>query len=98
MHVSKQNKLNQTLTFWTDFNLQKDIANYSPNNEDKPDEALSIGTPAWFTLNARYTLDFLKQATISIALENILDRHYKPFASGVSGPGRNFLLSLTWDW
>jgi len=27
-------------------------------------------------------------------VENILDRHYKPFASGISGPGRNFILSL----
>jgi hemoglobin/transferrin/lactoferrin receptor protein len=27
-------------------------------------------------------------------LENILDHHYKPFASGISAPGRNFMVTL----
>ncbi|PCH99227.1 MAG: TonB-dependent receptor [Bacteroidetes bacterium] len=29
-----------------------------------------------------------------ISIENLLDQHYKTFSSGVSAPGRNFILSL----
>jgi hemoglobin/transferrin/lactoferrin receptor protein len=29
-----------------------------------------------------------------MALENILDQHYKTFASGLSAPGRNFIVTL----
>jgi len=36
-----------------------------------------------------------KRAVIfQISVENILDQHYKTFSSGVSAPGRNFILSL----
>ena len=31
---------------------------------------------------------------IKFSVQNILDHHYKPFASGISGPGRNFIVSL----
>lgn len=93
-----QKNLENKLTLWTDFNLQKDIKNYSPNNEDKPDEALSTGTPAWFTLNARYHIGFIENGRATVAIENILDRHYKPFASGISGGGRNFLLGVSWEF
>lgn len=31
---------------------------------------------------------------IQFSVQNILDHHYKPFASGISGPGRNFIVSL----
>mgnify|MGYP000151658336 CR=1 FL=1 len=32
--------------------------------------------------------------TVQMALENILDQHYKTFASGLSAPGRNFIVTL----
>ena len=36
-----------------------------------------------------------KRAVIfQISVKNILDQHYKTFSSGVSAPGRNFILSL----
>jgi hemoglobin/transferrin/lactoferrin receptor protein len=31
---------------------------------------------------------------LQIAVENILDTHYKAFASGLSAPGRNVIMSL----
>ncbi len=31
---------------------------------------------------------------LQISVENLLDQHYKTFSSGVSAPGRNFILSL----
>ena len=60
---------------------------------DNLEEATINGTPAWYTINILYskTIDIL---TLSIACENILDAHYKTFASGISSPGRNFILNL----
>lgn len=52
-------------------------------------------SPAWYTLNfkAMYALN----ATLSIqtGIENMTDRRYRPYSSGISGAGRNFIFSLT---
>ena len=52
------------------------------------------GTPAWgtFNFNSKYRLS--KNIDFLIGVENILDIHYKEFASGISASGRNFLFSL----
>lgn len=52
------------------------------------------GTPAWYTLNMSAMYQFSKTFTAQLAIENILDHHYKTFASGLSAPGRNFILTL----
>lgn len=52
-------------------------------------------SPAWFTLNfkALYKLD--SNYSISAGLENITNQRYRPYSSGVSAPGRNFIISLS---
>ena len=35
-----------------------------------------------------------KSLVFQLGIENILDHHYKPFSSGMSAPGRNFIVSL----
>ena len=35
-----------------------------------------------------------KSLVFQLGVENILDHHYKPFSSGMSAPGRNFIVSL----
>lgn len=52
------------------------------------------GTPAWYTLNMSAMYRISESFKIQLALENILDKHYKTFASGLSAPGRNFILTL----
>ncbi len=52
------------------------------------------GTPAWYTLNMSFMYRFTDHFTLQLAAENILDHHYKTFASGLSAPGRNFILTL----
>jgi len=51
-------------------------------------------SPAWWTLNFKASLDILKNTKLSIGLENILDKRYRTYSSGVSAPGRNFIISL----
>ena len=52
------------------------------------------GTPAWYTVNMSFMYRFTDTFTLQLAAENILDHHYKTFASGLSAPGRNFILTL----
>jgi hemoglobin/transferrin/lactoferrin receptor protein len=35
-----------------------------------------------------------KQITLQSSLENILDTHYRVFASGISAAGRNFVIAV----
>jgi hemoglobin/transferrin/lactoferrin receptor protein len=32
--------------------------------------------------------------SLSFAVENILDHHYRTYSSGISAPGRNLIISL----
>jgi hemoglobin/transferrin/lactoferrin receptor protein len=50
--------------------------------------------PSWYTLNIKAMYELTEKFTISTGLENITDQRYRPFSSGISAPGRNFILSL----
>jgi len=77
------------------YNGTKPESLYSPFGEDKESEALNGSyTPAWHTFNLKFNTSINKNIEISGGIENIFDRHYKPFASGISGPGRNIILAL----
>ena len=81
-------------SFFTMFNGWKRIEDYSPSGVDNPEEATVDGAPSWYTLNLKGNYQMSKSFGLQLAVENLLDRHYKPFASGISGPGRNFILTL----
>jgi len=77
------------------FNGWKRIKDYSPSGEDNPQYATADGMPSWFTLNVRGVFSLGKHLKGQLAIENIFDRNYRYFASGISAPGRNFVFSLT---
>ncbi len=54
--------------------------------------------PRWYTLNfaAQYKLNTSWQLTA--ALENITDQRYRPYSSGISAPGRNFIMALRYGF
>jgi hemoglobin/transferrin/lactoferrin receptor protein len=39
-----------------------------------------------------------KDLKIQVAAENLLDAHYKTFASGISSPGRNLMASVYFNF
>ena len=51
-------------------------------------------SPAWWTLNLRASWYPDQWARLSLSLENILDRRYRPYSSGIAAPGRNLKLEL----
>jgi hemoglobin/transferrin/lactoferrin receptor protein len=67
----------------------------SPYGEDNEDEAMAnYGFPGWTTLNLRAQCRINEHFAVQLAVENILNRFYKVFASGVGAPGRNFIFTF----
>jgi len=75
------------------FNGAKNINDYG-GSVDNPEYATEDGTYAWniFNLESNYAIN--DNLSISFAIENILDKHYRTFASGVSAPGFNAVVSV----
>lgn len=85
------------VSFYSLFNGEKKSKDYRLGTEDN--ELYSADPkngymPSWYTLNLRASYDIKHYATIQIGFENILDYHYRVFASGVSAAGRNLSLTL----
>jgi hemoglobin/transferrin/lactoferrin receptor protein len=51
--------------------------------------------PSWYTLNFKGMYKINKNLSVSAGIENLTDQRYRPYSSGVSAPGRNFIISLT---
>lgn len=48
----------------------------------------------WYTLNFKAAYYPNQYVSISVGLENIADKMYRPYSSGINAPGRNFIASL----
>lgn len=72
----------------------KRLSDYSPSGEDNLSQATPNGMPGWFTLNFKASVHMNKHVHLNFGIENIFDVHYRHFASGISAPGRNIVLSL----
>jgi len=66
---------------------------FSPYGEDNEAEAMLYGFPSWWTANIKAGFEAGAHMDFILAIENLFDQFYKPYASGISGPGRNFIIS-----
>ena len=76
------------------YNGSKKLHEYNAEGEDNPQYASTEGSPGWITYNVRVAVTLKSDWTIQAAVENISDRHYRPFASGLSAAGRNLVLTI----
>lgn len=76
------------------YNVEKPIKEYSLSGEDNEQYATPDGMPAWMTVNFKSSFHLTKYYELQAGVENILDRNYRVFASGISAPGRNLILAL----
>lgn len=51
-------------------------------------------TPAWYTLNLKAMYQLTDNFSVSGGVDNLTDQRYRPYSSGLSGAGRNFVISL----
>ena len=50
--------------------------------------------PAWYTINLKLLVKATDKAHITLGIENISNRLYRPYSSGISAPGRNFQFGV----
>lgn len=75
-----------------DYNLSEGIDNIEQTPLISATEY--YGSPSWSTLNFNTKYRLTKSLDLQVAVDNILDQHYKEFASSISAPGRNFSFSV----
>jgi hemoglobin/transferrin/lactoferrin receptor protein len=85
--------------FYARYNGWKHIEDYSPSGEDNEayaatENGVTVGMPSWYTLNLLTSYQFNRNLCLQAGVENILDKHYRNFASGISAPGRNIFIAL----
>lgn len=79
------------------FNGAKQSKDYNLIGEDNAlysADPIKGFTPAWQTLNLRAQYQINKYLQGQLAIENLMDQHYRTFSSGYSGAGRNIQLTL----
>ncbi len=61
---------------------------YALNND------ATLYSPSWYTLNFKVSYQIHKNLQLNAGIENILDVRYRPYASGIVSPGRNYMIAL----
>lgn len=69
-------------------NEQQDAFLYAKDQDGRP------YSPAWFIVNLRGSFPVTDNIQATVAIENILDKRYRPYSSGITAPGRNFIFSI----
>ena len=62
------------------------------------DEDGNTFAPAWYTLNFKMSYQLWEDFSLNTGIENITDQRYRPYSSGMSGPGRNYIFSLSYKF
>lgn len=88
------NSKNFRIDLFSHFNSEKSFDQLSPSEQNKTHLYTENGTPGWATLNAKASLKIHKSIRIGLGIENISDKHYRPYSSGISAPGRNFIFAV----
>jgi len=86
------------------FSDSKDPSEYSVGGEDGLDETPYIigqdglknflGTPNWSDFSIFASKKISSNSTLRLGITNILDIHYRTFASGISAPGRSLQAGI----
>jgi len=81
------------------FNGEISYANLAPSERNKAyiyakDANGDPYSPSWYTINIKLLYQFTDYLMVNVGLENISDQRYRPYSSGIAGPGMNFIASL----
>jgi hemoglobin/transferrin/lactoferrin receptor protein len=72
----------------------KNFEDLAPSEQNKLYLYTADGALAWYTLNLRLKYQFSSRLTANFGIENILDKHYRTYSSGISSPGRNYIFAF----
>lgn len=77
--------------------------NLAPSEAVKPeiyptDSNGNLYSPGWYTLNLATQYQLTDTILLSASLENITDRRYRTYSSGIAAPGRNFIAAVKYSF
>lgn len=87
------------LDLWVDYNGSISYDRLAPTERNKPhiyssDSNGNPYSPSWYTVNLKGFYQINKHLQVNAGIDNLLDNRYRPYSSGIAGPGRNFVLAL----
>ena len=88
---------------FVNFNSEISYNNLAESERAKPYlYALDINdnpySPSWITYNLRSKYLLSDKLNFTLSFENILDKLYRPYSSGISAPGLNFIFSVNYAY
>lgn len=92
-----------TIDTYLNYNSKISFNNLAESERAKPymyalDENGNPYSPSWMTFNVRSKYSFSKMLNINFTVENITNKLYRPYSSGISAPGLNFIFSLSYAY
>lgn len=94
--VYKSDRL--TLEGFTDFQAGRSWDELSPSEQNKAYLYTPEGALGWYTLNLRSSYQVTDEISFTASVENILDKHYRPYSSGISAAGINGIISARYSF
>jgi len=73
---------------------KKTYESLSPSERNKIYLYTADGALAWYTLNLMASYELNDIFIFNFGIDNILNKHYRTYSSGISAPGRNFIFGL----
>ncbi len=81
-----------------DFNVSysggKAYDDLAPSERNKIYLYTPDGALPWYALNLMASYDIKSTFILNFGIENILNKHYRTYSSGISAPGRNFIFGM----
>lgn len=84
---------------YVDYNAEVAFTDLAPSEADKPylyaiDADGNPYAPSWMTINLKAGYQVVNWLNFQFGVENITDRRYRAYSSGITAPGRNWIFSL----
>lgn len=84
--------------FYVNYNGEISPDRMAPSERDKgiyiTNEQGLAYAPSWYTFNLKGTFRINEYVEVNAGVENILDVRYRPYSSGITAPGRNFIVAV----
>jgi hemoglobin/transferrin/lactoferrin receptor protein len=101
-HLIFENK-SLFIDLYANYNGELPYSRLEDSERDKPymyasDKDGNPYSPSWWTLNLKANYKIAKGLILSGGVENILDKRYRPYSSGVVASGINFISSIRFDF
>ena len=91
------------LSVITNYNSELRYNNLAPSERDKAylyatDANGNPYSPGWWTLNFKGSYALNEKFITTFGIDNIMDYRYRTYSSGITAPGRNFIIAVRYSF